>query len=50
MPKADVAAFVQAFRAVEERPPHPCVRVSIIEVEGSGPACIGELVPLRACG
>jgi hypothetical protein len=49
VPKADVEAFVQAFRAVEEKG-RTCVRVSVVEVEGSGPACIGELVPLRACG
>jgi hypothetical protein len=49
VPKADVEAFVQAFRAVEEKG-RTCVRVSVVEVEGSGPACIGELMPLRSCG
>jgi hypothetical protein len=51
IPKADVAAFVDAFRAVESEAERTrCVRVSIIEVEGTGPACVGELMPLRSCG
>jgi hypothetical protein len=51
IPEADVAGFVEAFRAVEEQAVRSrCVRVSIIEAEGSGPACVGELMPLRSCG
>ncbi|HEX7507996.1 MAG TPA: hypothetical protein VF550_14555 [Polyangia bacterium] len=49
LPMADQQAFVEAWRAVEAQT-GKCVRVSIIEVEGSGPACIGELIPIRACG
>ena len=51
IPKPDVAAFVEAFRAVEAQAARSrCVRVSILEVEGVGPACVGELMPLRSCG
>jgi hypothetical protein len=48
-PEAERKGFVDAFQAVEGKI-GKCVRVSIIEVEGSGPACIGELTPLRNCG
>jgi hypothetical protein len=48
-PEAERKGFVDAFQAVEAKI-GKCVRVSIIEVEGSGPACIGELTPLRNCG
>jgi hypothetical protein len=47
-PEPEHDPFVAAWRAVEERA-GKCVRVSIVEVEGNGPACIGELMPLRDC-
>jgi hypothetical protein len=50
LPKGEQEAFVAAFRAVEaDFNKRGCVRVSILEVEGNGPACIGELAPLRDC-
>ena len=48
-PQAQQQAFVDAWRAVEEKV-GKCIRVSVVEVDGSGPACIGELAPLRNCG
>jgi hypothetical protein len=49
LPEAERQAFVDAWRAVEAQV-GKCVRLSIVDVEGSGPACIGELAPLRNCG
>jgi hypothetical protein len=48
-PEAEHQSFVDAWRAVEGRAAK-CIRVSILEVEGSGPVCISELAPLRSCG
>jgi len=49
LPQAEQQAAFEAWHAVKDQI-GKCVRVSIVEVEGSGPACIGELTPLRNCG
>ena len=49
LPQAEQQAAFEAWHAVKVQI-GKCVRVSIVEVEGSGPACIGELTPLRNCG
>ncbi|HMF41054.1 MAG TPA: hypothetical protein VKQ32_10175 [Polyangia bacterium] len=49
LPQADQKAFVDDYENVQARV-GKCVRLSIVEVEGSGPACIGELMPIRNCG
>jgi hypothetical protein len=50
-PEAQQKAWVDAWNAAEAAIlKRGCARISIIEVEGKGPACIGELAPIRACG
>lgn len=49
LPQAEQKAAFEGWHSVREQIGR-CVRVSIVEVEGSGPACIGELMPIRNCG
>ena len=49
LPQAEQKAAFEGWHAVREQI-GKCVRVSIVEVEGTGPACIGELMPIRNCG